>query len=836
METEGRSAPGGPRAWLPSRREWAWLAAFAVLYFLGARLGHVLTPKPRHFATFWPPAGLFLGALLLAPPRLRPWIAVAALPPSFAANLGLGVPPLMSVGFYASDVCAAAAGAFVVRRLAGGRPSMTRLGQVLAFIGGAALVDATIAAATGAATLAAFDGGATFVRSAWLWWQGDALGALVVGPLLLAWAPDAQRPAAPRHRLAEAAALAIAAAASAWFPFSSGGPVFLRSELVLVPTLLWAALRFGPRGATALGLLVSLLAVLRTHDGVGPFAALPSVDDRILGVQFFLALLVVIQLVVAGVVEERAHEAESRHRGEERFRALIESATDVVLTLDPAGVVTFASPAALATNGFMDTELVGTPGLDLVHPDDRPGVAASLAALAAGAPGGAARMAYRAVHRDGSWRYQEAVARNQLSNPAVRGIVVNVRDVTEQRRLEEQFQQAQKLEAIGRLAGGIAHDFNNLLVAILGYASYLEEGIREGRPSLDDLAEVRRAGERARELTSRLLSFARRQLIAPRLVDLNALVRDSEKLLCRVLGEDVVLRVALASERCMVKADPGQLEQVILNLAVNARDAMPGGGRLVIETALVGHGADGASSPAGDGAVRLTIADSGEGLSPEARAHLFEPFFTTKPAGKGTGLGLATVYGVVHQAGGTISVESEAGAGARFSILLPRAPDVPAAQELAAAPAARGGSEIVLVVEDDASVRKLVVRTLSGAGYRLLVAPDGREALDAARAAARIDLLLSDVVMPGMSGKEVAEALAPAFPDMPVLFVSGYAQDEIGERGVLGPGVHLLSKPFTPAALLARVREVLDAHGRRAAAGAGRPDREPATPAAPRPR
>jgi signal transduction histidine kinase len=395
------------------------------------------------------------------------------------------------------------------------------------------------------------------------------------------------------------------------------------------------------------------------------------------------------------------------------------------------------------------------------------------------------------------------------------------RALAAQRRLQEQYLQAQKLESVGRLAGGVAHDFNNLLVAILGNCEVLEEGIRTGDPSLEDLAEIRSAGERARDLVRQLLAVARRQMVEPHVLDLNEVLRDAERLLRRVLGEDVDVAVHPAEGLWPVRADPSQLHQVLLNLAVNARDAMPQGGKLTLETSNVEL--DETYVAAHEGVrpgphVVLAVSDSGQGLSPEARAHLFEPFFTTKPAGAGTGLGLATVYGIVKQAGGHVWVYSEPGRGTTFKIYLPCDSGVAEAREPlepAAGPRTQSGTETVLVVEDDPMVRGLAVRALAAAGYRVLEAARGPGALElAATEAAPIHLLVTDVVMPDMSGPQLAEALRASRPDVRVLYMSGYTENTVVHRGVLDPGVQLLSKPFTPSELQEKVRQVLDAAGR----------------------
>ena len=507
-------------------------------------------------------------------------------------------------------------------------------------------------------------------------------------------------------------------------------------------------------------------------------------------------------------------QAEERLREtEERFRALIERSTDLVIVLDERGTVTFASPSSTDVLGFTPEELLGTGHLGHVHPDDASRVAEAFLALRE-QPGASRRIELRVRHRDGRWRQLQAEARNLLHVPAVRGLVTNSRDITEQRRFEEQYLQAQKLEGVGRLAGGVAHDFNNLLVGILGYADFLEEGIRAGNPSMEDLEEIRRAGERARDLTRQLLAVARRQVVRPLVIDLNQVLRDAEKLLRRVVGEDIDLAVATADGLWRVKADPAQLQQVVLNLAVNARDAMPHGGKLTLETANADLDGEYAATHPGvqpGQYAMLAVSDSGVGLSAEAKAHLFEPFFTTKPSGAGTGLGLATVYGIVKQAGGHVSAYSEPERGTCFKIYLPRTAEAPAGEPTAPAPPIRRGWETVLVVEDEPRVRELAARALAEAGYRVLQAATGGEALALAAGMDQpIHLLVTDVVMPDTGGKQLADGLRASRPGLRVLYVSGYTQDAVVHEGVLDAGVHFLPKPFTPRTLQEKVRAVLD--------------------------
>jgi two-component system cell cycle sensor histidine kinase/response regulator CckA len=383
------------------------------------------------------------------------------------------------------------------------------------------------------------------------------------------------------------------------------------------------------------------------------------------------------------------------------------------------------------------------------------------------------------------------------------------------RRSEEQLRQSQKMEAIGQLAGGVAHDFNNLLTAIVGYAELMTMRLTSGDPLLRDVGEIRKAADRAAGLTRQLLAFGRKQLLAPKVVDLNAIVTHMENLLRRVIGEDIRLVSRLAPALRPVRVDPGRVEQVILNLAVNARDAMPDGGSLTVETENVEieHAGDHDGLQPGR-YVLLSVTDTGTGMDESVRSRVFEPFFTTKEQGKGTGLGLSTVYGIVRQSGGHVSVESEPGKGACFRVWLP--------QEQAAAGLAGGepsaepgrastGSETVLVVEDEHTVRELARHVLELHGYRVLDAKDAFDALAVATAhPGRIDLLVTDIVMPGTSGPELAEQLKELRPELSVLFVSGYTSHAAVQGRTLVSGSDFLQKPFTPADLARAVRAVLD--------------------------
>jgi len=504
------------------------------------------------------------------------------------------------------------------------------------------------------------------------------------------------------------------------------------------------------------------------------------------------------------------------------LRAVTDAIPDPVFLKGRDGRWLFCNPATLQVIGRTMDQVIGTTDAGIY---DDPAVGAALMETDRRImeSGQAEVVEERILGPQGYRVFLSTKAPYRDAEGRVVGLIGNARDITDRKRAEnellaaeERFQQAQKLESVGRLAGGVAHDFNNLLTIILGSCEVLQDDLRAGRPAdPEDVEQIRAAGGRARELTGQLLAFARRQVTAPVPLDLNDAVRSSERLLRRVLGEDVQLSVELEPGLWTVVCDPGQLEQVILNLAVNSRDAMPRGGALVLRTRNLlvdeSHAARDGEARAGEWA-QLTVQDNGAGMAPEVLAHLFEPFFTTKPEGSGTGLGLASVHGIVTQAGGHLHVRSAPGQGTSVEVCLPRRLEEPQQSRPAAAAPAAGGSETVLAVEDDPLVREITARTLRSGGYRVLVAGSGAEALEvAARLHGRLHLLVTDVVMPGLDGRALADELQRRKPGVRVLYVSGYTQDVISHRGILDTGVELLPKPFTSGVLLARVRAILDA-------------------------
>jgi PAS domain S-box-containing protein len=510
--------------------------------------------------------------------------------------------------------------------------------------------------------------------------------------------------------------------------------------------------------------------------------------------------------------EEREQAVAALRASEAQYRSMFESTPYPMWVFDlETHRVLAVNGAAIKHYGYSREEFLALRIEELRPPEDVPALLRHLETMTTD------------YHQAGTWRHRKKdgtiieveTSGHEITFAGRRAEQVVINDVTERKQLEEQFRQAQKMEAVGRLAAGVAHDFNNLLTAILGTTELMLEDLPTDDPDREGLLDIRSASERAAVLTRQLLTFSRQQVVSPQVLRLNDLVLELEKLLRRLLGEDVAIRVAVAPDCGGVKADPGQLEQVIVNLAVNARDAMPNGGRLTLETKNVDLDAeyptDRVTIPAGR-YVMLAVTDSGTGMDAQTKARIFEPFFTTKPVGKGTGLGLATVYGAVKQSGGYIWLYSEVGQGTSFKIYLPRIDAVEPQAAAAEAAVLLDGSETVLVAEDEDAVRQIIEKALQARGYNVMVARDGTEALAlAGRHAGQIDLLVTDVVMPDMNGRALSERLTHVRPTIKTLYLSGYTDDAILHHGVLEEGVAFLQKPFSLGALARKVREVIEA-------------------------
>ncbi|PYS81631.1 MAG: hybrid sensor histidine kinase/response regulator, partial [Acidobacteria bacterium] len=515
-------------------------------------------------------------------------------------------------------------------------------------------------------------------------------------------------------------------------------------------------------------------------------------------------------------ITERKRAEHELKESEERYRDLVENAHDIIFTYDLDGNYTSVNRAGELITGYSHDECLALNIAKTIAPEHVSKAREMLAKKLAGEKVTAYEVDILA--KDGKRVAVEVNTKLILQDGVPVGVQGIARDVTERRQLEEQLRQSQKLEAIGQLAGGIAHDFNNLLTAINGYSSLALQRI-EGNPTVKTyLEEIKKAGDRAANLTRQLLAFGRKQILQPVPLSLNDVITDMSKMLRRLIGEDIQFGARLTPDLKRVKADPGQIEQVLVNLVVNARDAMPQGGNLTIETANAELDREYASTHVGVRAgayIVLAVSDTGTGMDEQVRKQIFEPFFTTKEKGKGTGLGLSTVYGIVKQSGGNIWVYSERNHGTTFKVYLPAFESVPRSSEgVAAESVIPKGSETVLLVEDEEVVRGLACQILEEAGYQVLVAPQGEEAIRLCiEHATEIHLLLTDVVMPGAGGKEVADRLNSLRPGIKVLFMSGYTDEAIVHHGVLDSNVKFIQKPFSPAALAKKVREVLDSNG-----------------------
>lgn len=517
-------------------------------------------------------------------------------------------------------------------------------------------------------------------------------------------------------------------------------------------------------------------------------------------------ILSICRDITQSKLDEKAIEQSERD-----YRGLFENAHDAILIIDPESeIVLEANQRACQLYGFSREEFIGM-SLEALSIDLSAGKLRIAETLSKGE-----RVSFETTQRrrDGREMFLEVNAALVEYKDQQAILSVN-RDITERRQLEDQFRQAQKMEAIGRLAGGVAHDFNNLLTAITGYSQLLMMNLPKDNPIRSDIEEIFKAGERAASLTRQLLAFSRKQVLQPSNLNINAIVADVERMLRRLIGEDIDIVIALAPGLGNVKADRGQIEQVIMNLVVNARDAMPRGGKLTLETSRVildenyvrGHiGVKPGSY------VMLAVSDTGCGMDKETQTRIFEPFFTTKEQSKGTGLGLSTVYGIVKQSGGDIWVYSEVGRGTTFKLYLPLiAETAGVSSQLDIGQELRRGTETILLVEDEAVLCRLNARVLHDQGYTVLEAESGKEALEiSSEYDGEIHLLLTDVVMPELSGNALLTEILPARPDIKVLFVSGYSDDAVVHHGVLDSGAPFLSKPFRPETLARKVREVLD--------------------------
>ena len=799
-------------------RHWLLTALFtAVGYFVCARLGYAFSLRRGGVVIVWVPAGFMLALLLLMP--RRDWFVAIV-----AGMLGNVVADTQNGSTLVTALLGAAANAFesllaaaVLVKLLGRRVTLGTLREVGVFTLGAVVATNALSSVGGALLL--WSQWHQHFWNAWLiWWTGDGMGMLVVTPVILTWSRFSRwRPYVRPWQIVEFAfvyAALIAVAHSLFTAQSGSGSLLGGHPYVAFPLLLWSAVRFGPRGAATGTFVLSCVVAWNAAHAGAPSVPVASTIQDVVEVYSYLALASLSSLVPASILAERARAERRLAESEHRFREMAEHIQEAFFHVDMAtGQPIYVSPMwAKIWGRSMEDAYDRTIWFDAIHPEDRPTMMASQEAIRRGE---SSEAVFRAVRPDGSvrWVRSRAFPVRDATGQVYR-VTGIAEDVTELHNAEERFTRVQKMEAVGRLAGGVAHDFNNLLTVIIGNAAELKRFVGASPDATELVEEIDKAADSATDLTRQLLAFSRQQLVEPTVFAVNDAIEETSKMLRRLIGEDVTLATKLSSKAGHVRIDRGQLEQLLTNLAVNARDAMPDGGTLTIATAAVTLDATFVQAHAGAGAgefVRLEIADTGAGMTPEVLARAFEPFFTTKELGRGTGLGLATCYGIAKQAGGYIAVESKLGSGSTFQVYLPSVSGDEVAAEAAPKAALPRGSETILLVEDEPGVRKVAQRMLADLGYRVIAAADANEACECLfKSDAPIHLLLSDIVMPGMSGRELAEISTAMRPELRVLYVTGYTDDILLQHEVLAHDAVVVHKPLSAAALAVKVRQVLD--------------------------
>jgi len=805
-----------PGLWsrLPARpRTLAGLLAFAALGFGLCRLGLALTPGASSVALFWPAAGLVFGALLVSDRRRWPALLVAAGVPIAAFNLSAGQPPLLVAAFALDNALEASLAAWLVVRLCRGRPRLRKAGHVLALLLAGPVATSGLCALLSATVLWSLSG----QPIGYLWprlWAGSGLGMTAVGTLVLAWTePRLLRAVATWRDRLELGALVSTSVLAAWLVFA-GPPATspLGYEFLLLPPLVWTALRHGLRGATAIGLLMVVFSLSSAVLGRGAFSGGADGPARgAMEAQLFCFVVTLTTLFLASTVEDRQRAARALRDSEEKYRLLVENQTDLVVKVDVEGRFLFVSPSYCHTFGKTEADLLGKQFMPLVHEEDRESTARAMEGVFR--PPHAAHMEQRALTVSG-WRWLAWADTAILDAAGTVVAIVGVgRDVTERRQIEDRLRQSEKLEAIGRVAGGVAHDFNNQLTAILGSAEYLAEAARADPEVHESVTTIREAALRSAGLTRQLLAFARRQPPRALPVDVHRIVEDVVALLGRSIDKRIVVTARFAEGAARVMGDADRLHAAVLNLALNARDAMPGGGTLTLSTRAVALGPERSQGLAvAPGAfLEVAVADTGTGLSAEARAHLFEPFFTTKGVGKGSGLGLAEVYGTARAHGGAVTVESTPGQGTTMTLLLPL---VDGADAVADAPPGEpplvtppGPRLRVLLVDDELNVRRSLSLLLRTAGCQVVECDGGRDAVQThASERGAFDLAIVDMMMPELTGREVVALLRAVTPALPVIVSSGFSAGEDGDALLAEGGVVLLEKPYTSEQLERAIR------------------------------
>jgi PAS domain S-box-containing protein len=839
----------------------------AAVYYAAARLGLQLQFEATQATPIWPPSGIALAALILFGPQLAPGIFVGACAANLADFLvksgavtsidGGGILEhfsehpseiAMSAAIGLGNMLEALSGAYLVRHFVRKRVTLGDVRSVVVFTT-ASLGCCVVGSVIGVASLAL--GAAlppSMVSATWfVWWLGDATGISVVAPFILVWSQLERDPLSRRAWVRMGFALLVLLAVSeitfdnrfsdalsrlSTFAFSGrlDLAVFQQAYLI-IPVLLWIVFRFGCRGGTLGVVIASTIAVVGTVSGHGPFAG-PEQHVSLLVLQVFNAVMSVTVLLIGATLRERrralqrvsetlkervAESSAALREAESQFSKLVQGVTDyAIYMLDPRGRITNWNLGAERIKGYAASEVIAQHFSIFYTEDDRLKGLPEQGLAVATRTGRYESEGWR-VRKDGSRFWANAVI-DAIRDDAgtLIGFAKITRDMTERMAVEERLRQSEKMETLGQLTGGIAHDFNNLLTAIYGSIETLQRRLKIEAPELRRHADTAmRGAERAATLTHQLLAFARRQPLEPKPIELNRLVRGMSELLTRTLGESIAIETVLASGLWWTMADANQLENAILNLAVNARDAMPNGGKLTIETANAyldeTYAAANADATPGQ-YVMVAVSDTGAGMSSDVLSKAFEPFFTTKQGSGGTGLGLASIYGFVKQTGGHVKIYSEPGHGSTVKIYLAKLATTPVAEGIAKAqptPFSAQG-ETILVVEDDLDVGEHSRQVLSELGYRVLIAQDAQAALCILEQEENVQLLFTDVGLPGgINGRQLADEAQRRWPGVKVLFTTGYARNAIIHQGRLDPDVELLAKPFTYAALAQKVRQVL---------------------------
>lgn len=767
-------------------------------------------------AAIWFATGFLVAVIIIVPKRLWPGVLAAAFVAGAAANFIAGKSLLLACSLGVVDALEGLLSGVLLSFL-GPNITFNRLRDLTGLVFLSAILGNGVAALAGAASFTIF-AGTPFWTSWRLWWLSNGIGIVTLAPLLVSFFRSSSSIKRLRaDRIAEAGALLITLIFLSIFIFGHVSWSSIALPYLVFPLLIWAALRFGVLGASVAAVVMAALAIWYTNNGMGPFAIVSvSEAEKLLQVQSFVAAALACSLVPATVISERKEAEENLRRSESRLEVAQEIAGVGSFVLDPQGANSKWSEQMFRIMGRDRSakEPSFREFLMWVHPEDRERVQESYDRMFREQK--PFEIDYRYICPDGSWKYLHAIARPERDARSNRMVAFGtLMDMTERRRIEEQLRQAQKMEAVGRLAGGVAHDFNNLLGVIIGYSELALADMKDGDPLKSRIEPISKAAVRAAGLTSQLLAFSRRQVLKAEELDLNRVVTDLEKMLKRVIGEEIEVITDLQNPLPLVKADPGQMDQVILNLAVNSRDAMPNGGKLRIKT----NGFTCRTTPSGYSGkipkgeyVMLTVSDTGHGMDGTTKAHIFEPFFTTKEKGKGTGLGLATVYGIVSQSNGYIWAESVVGKGTDMHIVLPAIRPKKRVEPMIATEVTgtHERKEIVLLVEDEEPLRELVSRVVTSMGCTVVEAVSCDDAIRLAQNHS-VDILLTDVVMPKMDGFELAKRVCDIRPNIKVLYMSGYSDEMVNRYLQSNSRPNFIQKPFKPSELRKRLQEIMDA-------------------------